>query len=141
MFQSLLIAKEALERIGYLDENVPSFQEWDTSIRLAEHYTFAFVEQPTFLYDCRGHDTMSKNKLLDAVGYEYIVKKHSQAILREVGHKALSDHYLNIASRYLATGNVRRAWQYKMQAVWHWPLHLTMIFRKIYQGIVHEVIY
>jgi glycosyltransferase involved in cell wall biosynthesis len=46
MFQSLLAAREAFARIDYLDESIVSYQEWDTVIRLAKHYSFVLVPGP-----------------------------------------------------------------------------------------------
>ena len=68
VFPSLLVSKEALSHIDYLDENLASYQEWDTAIRLAKHYCYGFVEEPTFVYDCRGTDTISKDALRNALG-------------------------------------------------------------------------
>ncbi|HEX7497638.1 MAG TPA: glycosyltransferase family 2 protein, partial [Candidatus Limnocylindrales bacterium] len=51
MFQGMIVKRELLHSIGLLNESVPSYQEWDTSIRLSAIARFGFVEQPTFLYD------------------------------------------------------------------------------------------
>ena len=59
MFQSLLVRRSALARIGPLDETILSYQEWDTAIRLALDSRFAFVPEPTFVYHCHGDDTIS----------------------------------------------------------------------------------
>src|SRR5215467_2603602 len=48
-FPGLLVASKCLERIGRLDENIVSYQEWDLSIRLAKYYGFGFVSEPTFI--------------------------------------------------------------------------------------------
>jgi glycosyltransferase involved in cell wall biosynthesis len=76
LFPSFLVSKEALIRIGYLDETVVSYQEWDTAIRLAKYYDFAFVQEPTFIYDCSSADTISKDLLRTAHGYEQVFSKH-----------------------------------------------------------------
>lgn len=104
MFQGMLVHKDALERIGYLDENIISYQEWDTSIRLAMHYEFAFVAEPTFIYDCRGSDTISKDKFRDVNGYKQVVLKHREAILQYCGSGTMAEHCRQIANRYKALG-------------------------------------
>jgi glycosyltransferase involved in cell wall biosynthesis len=63
MFQGLLISAKALRAVNGLDEAIVAYQEWDTAIRLAKRFKFAFVREPTFIYDCRGTDTMSKDLL------------------------------------------------------------------------------
>ncbi len=105
LFPALLVTREALEAIGHLDESIVAFQEWDTSIRLAQRFPFGFVEQPTFVYDCVGTDTISKNLRRNGVGYEQVVAKHRTAILRRVGPAALAEHYRLAANWYSAAGD------------------------------------
>src|SRR5262249_9836877 len=76
MFQGMIIFVDAFRAIGELDEDVIAYQEWDTAIRLAKHHAFGFVQEPTFVYDCTGSDTISKDLVKSAMGYEYIVGKH-----------------------------------------------------------------
>jgi hypothetical protein len=105
MFQGLLASKKALERIGYLDEAILSFQEWDTAIRLAKFYLFGFESRPTFIYDDSTADSIpriSKNAMAQALGYHYIIKKHMLAILRQAGPYTLGNHY-EIAERLYRT--------------------------------------
>ena len=95
MFQGLLVKCECLERIGYLDEAIVSFQEWDTSIRLAKHYEFGFVSEPLFIYHrCHSGDTISKDKRKEAEGYYQIVEKHADEIIKYAGTEALMNHYM-----------------------------------------------
>jgi glycosyltransferase involved in cell wall biosynthesis len=99
VFPALLIAKEALKKIDYLDEKIIAYQEWDTVIRLAKFYEFGFVEIPTFTYDCRGQDTISKNLQRGVVGYKQIINKHKKEIFKIGGIKAISQHCLNLSSQ------------------------------------------
>src|SRR5438132_9796 len=93
MFQGLLVTKEALTRIHYLDESIRSYQEWDTVIRLARHYKFAFVPQPTFIYNFRNPSSISRSLIGRAIGYKQVFTKYQGPILRYLGPKALSFHY------------------------------------------------
>jgi len=99
MFQGLLVAKEALKKIGGLDERIVALQEWETTIRLARYYRFGFVAAPTFIWDCRGKDTITKDRRRDAMGYEQVVRKHFFAMLR-TGPETLATHYRTLARRY-----------------------------------------
>jgi glycosyltransferase involved in cell wall biosynthesis len=105
LFQALLVSKQALARIGYLDQKVVAFQEWDTAIRLAKHYPFGFVSAPTFLYDTRHSDSMSKNSLLGARGYEQVFQKHRMRILLTAGPGGLARHYETAANAYERAGD------------------------------------
>ena len=108
VFPGILVSREAMQRIGYLDERIEGFQEWDTAIRLAKHYPFGFEPRPTFIYDCRNSDTLSKNLLRGARGYEQVVRKHYWAMFRHVGPRALARHY-DIAAGWYERGGDQRS--------------------------------
>lgn len=102
VFPGLMIHQDALKHIGGLDESILSYQEWDTSIRLARDYPFAFVAQPTFIYHCHAGETISKDRLREAKGYEQVVRKHQREIIRQAGWKSMASHDFRIAKFYLA---------------------------------------
>ena len=116
MFQSLLAAREAFARIGDLDESIASFQEWDTSIRLAKYYNFAFLSRPTFVYDCRNGDSISADKMRAAVGYKQVFTKHRGPMLRLLGPWGLAAHYLQAAYRYEQAGDREKSRQCRWTA-------------------------
>ncbi len=89
LFQCILAPKSCFEKIGYLDESVPSWQEWDTAIALAKHYEFVFCDQPLAIYYYFSKDTISKDKKRSADGFRYVVNKYKPEIVREIGRKAL----------------------------------------------------
>jgi glycosyltransferase involved in cell wall biosynthesis len=111
MFQGLLVAREALEAMGGLDEHIIALQEWDTAIRLAECYRFGFVPVPTFVWDRRGDDTITKDRRRDARGYEQVVRKHVLAIRQYAGPHALSHHYAILAVKYHEAGDRSEAFR------------------------------
>jgi glycosyltransferase involved in cell wall biosynthesis len=100
MFQGLLVKKECLERINYLDETIISYQEWDTSIRLAKFYPFAYVEEPLFIYHLHKGETISKDAKRGVDGWSQIVKKYHEEIIRGAGFEALLKHYQILATQY-----------------------------------------
>jgi glycosyltransferase involved in cell wall biosynthesis len=119
VFPAFFITREALERIGYLDENILAFQEWDTAIRLAKHYDFGFEPKPTFIYDCRGSDMMSKDLLRGARGYLQILHKHFVAMLRYGGPTVIASHYQTAARWYRNGGDLAAARRCERKArVW-----------------------
>lgn len=99
-FPCLLVKRKLLEKIGYLDEAIVSFQEWDTAIRLAEIAQFAFVDSPLFIYHLHNEDTISKDMIRDANGFAQIVEQHKDQILKFAGKEALYNHYKSIYNRY-----------------------------------------
>jgi glycosyltransferase involved in cell wall biosynthesis len=127
MFQSMLAPREAFVRINYLDESITSYQEWDTAIRLAQRNAFAFVPRPTFVYDCRHADSISKNALRTAVGYEQVFKKHWWPIVRQLGLKGLSDHYRAAAGYYNQAHATAKARARLCTAALLWPFSVTFV--------------
>jgi glycosyltransferase involved in cell wall biosynthesis len=78
VFPALLVAKAQLLGIGLLDEAVPSYQEWDTTIMLAKRCRFRHIREPLFIYHKHGGDTISKSMTRDIRGYEYVIRKHEE---------------------------------------------------------------
>jgi glycosyltransferase involved in cell wall biosynthesis len=135
LLQCLLVAKEALAKIGYLDENIVAFQEWETVIRLAKHYPFGFVAAPTFLYDVRP-DSMSKNDLLGAKGYEQVFQKHFFPILFLTGPSSLASHYQTASTWYERGGDEAAARRCSGVAkVWSFLGKPQSALRKLDRGI------
>jgi len=100
VFPSLLVQLSALKHIEYLDEEILSYQEWDTCIRFAKEFEFGFVDMPTFVYFRRTVETISSSAVRAARGYEQIISKHKNEIRSLVGHKSLAHHYAIIATLY-----------------------------------------
>ncbi|RPJ29520.1 MAG: glycosyltransferase family 2 protein [Chloroflexi bacterium] len=116
MFQSLLVHIDALKEIGYLDESIMSYQEWDTSIRLAKVYAFGFVKEPTFIYHRHTDETISSNPFRNARGYEQVVQKHIVDMDKLIGPKGLARHYIRIAAYFLAGNKYNRVLKYLSMA-------------------------
>jgi glycosyltransferase involved in cell wall biosynthesis len=93
MFQAMLISANSFREIGGLDETIVAYQEWDTAIRLGKRFRFGYVNAPTFVYDCRGSDTTSKDERRAAQGYKQVVRKHLLPIMFRLGPRAISNHY------------------------------------------------
>lgn len=130
VFPGLFIAKDALEKINYLDENIIAYQEWDTVIRLAKLYPFGFVKKPVFTYDCRGQDTISKNRLRSANGYKQVVNKHWKDIVKVSGLPVLFQHYLNLSVYYTGVDEIQ-ALIYKIIAYFYIPNIIKLLVFKI----------
>ena len=61
-FPSLLVSKECLKHIGYLDQTVIAYRNRHTGIRLVKYFQFGFVRVPTFIYDCRFADSCPRTR-------------------------------------------------------------------------------
>jgi len=103
-FQAIFTSKQAFEEIGYLDEDVPSYQEWDTSIRLAKICKFIQMKEATFIYYLHDGETISKSNERDIQGYGYIINKHRKDIIKYCSKEVWSNHLLRQYYRSMEWG-------------------------------------
>lgn len=90
---SACIRKSKLLEIGLLDEDCPSYQEWDTHIRLAQCSEYGYVPKRLTIYkEHSGERVSSGIKSIWANGL-YVLKKHRKVWLRETS-KDVYCHYL-----------------------------------------------
>jgi hypothetical protein len=122
MFQALLVKRELLERIGLLDERVPAYQEWDSSIRLAAVSHFGYVPTPTFLYDLGTEGAISRDARRGADGYEFVVSSHRSEIVRVAGRRILATHFRVLAEMRSRAGDRGAAVKCVLRAQLAWPL-------------------
>lgn len=100
-FITPVIRRECFDKAGVMDEKVVAYQEWDTFLRISKCYEFDFVPDILAIYYVHKHETISKDNLVAATGYNYIVEKHKAEILKSAGRKALSGHYSFLFFAYL----------------------------------------
>jgi glycosyltransferase involved in cell wall biosynthesis len=94
-FNNLICKKSFIEKIGMLDEDCPSFQEWDTGIRLAMVSKFETVPEQLVLYYQRSSGRISNDMKRELQGLSYLYSKHKNLWISEVGVKI---YYYNIFS-------------------------------------------
>ena len=72
----VLIRKQKLTEIGYLDEGCPSMQEWDTHIRLSKTAIYTTIEEPLLDYFVGGKDAISTDTKREVNGRLFILHKY-----------------------------------------------------------------
>ena len=87
-FPTIITSKKALEKIGYLDEQVPSFQEWDTSIRLSKYCRITHLKEPLMVYHAGSGDAISGSATKHVEGWHYIISKYELDIKKLCGEEA-----------------------------------------------------
>lgn len=85
MFPAMLVSRQALERCGWLDELCPSYQEWDTSLRLSRDCRFVHIQTPLFVWVWHGAATISKDDRRAMAGYNYVLDTWRDQIVRVHG--------------------------------------------------------
>ena len=109
LFPAMLTSIIALRKIGLLDEHVPSHQEWDMAIRLAEICRFIHIREPLFIYHLHGGDTISKDRPRNVAGYRYITDKYKNEIIRCCGKSAYHAHVMTNALNAIQGGGTGAA--------------------------------
>jgi glycosyltransferase involved in cell wall biosynthesis len=99
MFQGILTSQLAMKKIGVLDTNLPSYQEWDVSIQLAKYCRFIHIREPLFKYTLHSGETISRNSKSSISGYQRIIMKHRANIIQLCGHHIFDQHIINNAVR------------------------------------------
>lgn len=73
---STIIKRQKLLDMGMLDEDCPSYQEWDTHIRLSRIARYITVTEELVDYYRGGEDTISKSLKRSAAGQLFILEKN-----------------------------------------------------------------
>jgi glycosyltransferase involved in cell wall biosynthesis len=124
LFPTMIVSKSVLIKIGLLDEKVPSYQEWETAIRLAKICEFIHLPEPLAIYWLHREETISKNKRGDIDGYCYVIEKHQDEICRVAGDYFWFRHLSIVALRCLRFGFLDDAKiilnQLPLLSIWHW---------------------
>ncbi len=113
---TIIAKKSSLINAGLLDENIRAYQEWDLCIRLASQGEFAYVPESLALYHHHCQPTISKDRLLSALGFLDVVNAHKDEILNHCGYYTLSRHYLSIGHHFMLTDDATTAKKYFIQA-------------------------
>lgn len=114
-FSAVLVKKDVIERVGYPDDDLPSWQDWDYYLRLSEETTFQAVPEPLVRRYSDAHEQISDDHSTKRdVTVPRFVSKHRQraknygilsefeaTIAAEVGWSAaLNGRYREAAKQY-----------------------------------------
>lgn len=101
LMSAFLVSRLALDEIGGLDEQAPSYHEWETAIRLGRVCRFLEPDEPVFVYHLGRPDSISVSRLKDVQGYQYVVEKFQAEIVEQCGHEGWDAHIRHQARRSL----------------------------------------
>ena len=88
-YNAAIIKKDKLFEIGLLDENCPSYQEWDTHLRLSKTCRYTTIPEYFVKYYVGGEDTISIDSKRSIEGLLYILTKH-----KSLWKSSYNTHYL-----------------------------------------------
>ena len=111
-FPGMAASRAALEQAGGLDDDVPSYQEWDTALALAKTCRLVHIKKPLFVYDLHDDETISKDSSRDVDGLVYHYRKFHDEILEQCGVRALRETEDWILERCAHLNEKERFFQY-----------------------------
>jgi glycosyltransferase involved in cell wall biosynthesis len=114
---TFMVRKDILYKAGLLDENIRSYQEWDLCIKLARYTEFDFVDEPLAIYHIHDKPAISKDLLLDALGYLDVITVHRDEILTELGNNAFARHLLSASLRFANANDFKTAKNLTAEAI------------------------
>ena len=119
---TLLFERTVLEEVGYLDESLGRYEDWDWLLRYCSRYRLVGVQQPL----ARVHYTPRRSAhILDASAQIFVSKYSSE--LRQYGwlyrRLVISRRWMEVASYYAQEHNVKMIIKYVTRAISLYPFH------------------
>jgi hypothetical protein len=113
----MLVPRDWFRQIGFLDESITAFADWDLGISLSKLFEFLTVDEMCVNYYQDDPQSLQKNKLTQARDYSRIVEKHQNDMLRFIGKRGLAKHYRIIAVLYDDAGDFAQCRTYMLRAL------------------------
>lgn len=117
---TLLFERTVLEEVGYLDESLGRYEDWDWLLRYCSQYRLVGVQQPL----ARVYYTSRRSAdILDASAHIFVSKYSTE--LRQYGwlyrRQVISRRWMEVASYYAQEHNVKMIIKYVTRAVLLYP--------------------
>jgi glycosyltransferase involved in cell wall biosynthesis len=88
LFPSMLVRRDALEDMGMLNEEVVSFHEWDTALRLCQVGLVVYSSDVVFVWDRTQGPSISVDGERDVAGFLQVIQNHAARYRRTFGSVA-----------------------------------------------------
>ncbi len=120
---SVIVKKDALNNVGFFDENLKIGEDWDMWIRILSQYHFSFTEEPLFKYHIHNKNISQKLCEKDSIGdHLSIFNKHKKHYLNN--HKIYSNKLRYDGTRYMLSSQVKNAQKAFLKSIKINPLNL-----------------
>ncbi len=96
-YNSAVIRKNIFDSAGLLDEDCPSYQEWDTYISIALYANFGTVHELLINYHQRNSGRISNDNQRELNGLIYIYSKHKELFIENLGITSFKNKLKNLA--------------------------------------------
>ena len=119
----VVVRRKALNDCGMFDESLPSCQDWDLYIRIAQKFVFVFSPLVLFKYHI-SKNSITKNFLAKADGHNIILKKYGEQIKQ---NKPAYSRQLAVIAHYLCrSGKIRSGRQKFFTAIRYNPFSVSV---------------
>lgn len=122
---SVMVRKECFARVGLFDEQLPSFQDYDLWIRLAQEFQFDYLPGPLLKYYVHGKKIWTDLAALDT-GMEILLKKYDYPPGLK---KQCSYYYRSLGIQYCQRGDLANARRAFTKAVKLYPFDAANFLR------------
>lgn len=119
---AFVIKRASLEQVGGFDETLPSGQDYDLWLRLAQDFTFKRISDPLVIYHWHG-DQISTNIDAKARGHLALMEKYEDEIA-SLGPRVEAEWHFYAGSFLCRAGDVRAGRQHLVRSVWNHPSQL-----------------
>lgn len=118
--QASVVRRSALKAVGYFDERLPRFQDWELFIRLAKHCEFVCLDEPLLLaFHTESSITTDNSRIYQAL--KIILEKHEDLYVSD--RCALARQYYDLAGAACLAGKMREGRGYFIKALMLNPTH------------------
>jgi glycosyltransferase involved in cell wall biosynthesis len=122
---SVLVRRECFNAVGLFDEALPSFQDYDLWIRLAQKFQFDCISRPLLKYYV--HDQQIWTNLA-ALTKGLAIMLNKYAATSAAQKKYYSSYYLSLGVAYCYRGDVRHGRQAYLTAARLYPFEVRSYF-------------
>lgn len=108
---TMVIRKKVFDDVGYFDESIPSHEESELGLRIAQKCKYKLVDE-FLVYSTRNHNQITSNNDLFIKAKERIIEKHKNILSK----KLIVSYSIIIASDSIIKGDFNKAKKYFLDA-------------------------
>lgn len=124
-----LLKMSALRAVGGFDNSLSALQDYDVWIRLAQNYSFIYLDEPLVVYHCTGGNHISNNMKAKISSAKNILEKYKEYY--DLNRRAKAHMMENLTTYYAAEGDMHMALSSMCKIVALTPLNIKMNLRTI----------
>lgn len=118
---TLVFERIILDTIGYLDESLPRYEDWDWLLTYSKHYNFIGVDEPLALIHYSPHRS-ARNMEIAVLSF---LSKHNDTLINFgwFGRKAIARRWIEVARYYAQENNWYKTALFLSKSLLAYPFH------------------